>query len=372
MSRGYADLRVLHLQVEFSTWAQARPWSYAAGLGLEEGLSAAGVQFVTLTTPWLGRAAEVLAGQRFDQVWIEVVHQSAAPDALFEWIAGLAPVRVGFMGESLHYGDAERPIWPEVFPELAARKIRVESRLPYLTHAVTVDEADAQDLTARGLPSMWWPQAVPGRFIRTQVPPPGHRAIFGGTPYGKRQEILQHPALQGLLSRPASAEDQSLLPALFDGLQQATIGFMERGLKSWQRSLPAYLATLREIRQGAFELYLDALQAGCAVVNLPHLVKGYAGRVAEGMAAGRPVVSWDIPKRPMNRNLFEDGREILLFDADQPRQLADHLERIMRDPAFAARLADAARLKLQAFHTVEHRVAQILDWSTTGVEPRFA
>jgi glycosyltransferase involved in cell wall biosynthesis len=372
MSSGYNGLRILHLQVEFNTWAQARPWSYAAGLGLDEGLSAAGVEFLTLTTPWLGRAPEIVAGHQFDQVWMEVVHQSAAPKALFEWIAGLAPVRVGFLGESLRYAEAERAIWPEVFPQLAEREVRVESRLPYLTHAVTVDEADAQDLTARGLPSMWWPQAVPARFIRTQTPPPGHRAIIGGTPYGKRQEILQHPALQGLLSRPGSAEDQSLLPALFDGLQQAAMGFVQQGLKSWQRSLLAYMTTLREIRQNAFELYLDALQTGCAVVNLPHLVKGYAGRVVEGMAAGRPVVSWDLPHRPMNRALFEDGREILLFDPEQPRQLAEHLERIMRDTTFATRIADAARWKLQTFHTVEHRVAQILAWSAAGVEPRFA
>jgi Glycosyl transferases group 1 len=371
MSRDYSNLRVLHLQVEFSTWAQARPWSYCVGLALEEGLAASGAQTLTLTSPWLNRAQEIIGTQRFDQVWIEIVHQSPAPAALFEWVASLAPVRIGLVGEGLQYTEADRARWPEAFDEVSPRKERVERILPYITHVVAVDEVDARDLTEVGLPSMWWPQAVPRRSIRVNPPQAGHRVIFGGTPYGKRGDILAHPSLQGLVAKPRGAEDQTMLPLLFDGLHQATYAFLEQGRSEWRSSLATYLSTLRDIRRTSFELYLDSLQTGCAVLNLPGLAKCYAGRVFEGMAAARPVISWDIPERPRNRALFEEGDEILLFNADEPRQLTQQIERVMRDSTWATRLADNARRKLEAFHTIEMRVQQILDWSTHGIEPRF-
>jgi len=371
MSREYPSLRILNLQLEFNNWALARPWSYCVGLALEEGLEAAGVNFLTLTSPWLNRAREIVGERRFDQVWVEIVHQSTAPAALWEWIAGLAPVRIGFVAESLQYNESERALWPDAFDQLEPRKQRVEQVLPYLTHAVAVDEVDAEDLTEAGLPAMWWPQGVPSRTVRHDVPPPGHRAVSGGTPYGKRAEILAHPAVKGLVARPRGAEDQSLLPLLFDGLHQATYAFFEQGRTDWQSSHDLYMTTLRAIRRSSFELYLDALQSGCAVLNLPSLAKCYAGRVYEGMAAGRPIISWDIPNRPRTRALFEIGREILLFNPDQPAKLAEHIERLIREPEVAERVVDAARCKLREFHTIERRVRQILEWSTEGVEPKF-
>lgn len=367
----FSRLRILHLQVEFNNWTEARPWSYAVGLGLEEGLEAAGVEFLTLTSPWLNRAQEIIGERRFDQVWLEIVHQSQAPLALFEWAASLAPVRLGLVGESLQYAEAERARWPEAFDQLGPRKERVEAILPYLTHVVAVDEVDVADLNACGLPSMWWPQAVPRRSIRTDVPPPGHRAVFGGTPYGKRGDMLADPALQGLVFKPRGAEDQTLLPMLFDGLHQATFTFLREGRTDWQPSFAAYMTTLRDIRRRSFEMYLDSLQAGCAVVNLPSFCKAYAGRVYEGMAAGRPAISWQVPDRPRNLALFDDMQEIMLFDPDSPRELAARIENVIRDPALAARLVCNARQKLEQFHTLERRVEQILHWSIDGVEPRF-
>src|SRR5438067_9752015 len=104
---------------------------------------------------------------------------------------------------------------------------------------------------------------------------------------------------------------------------------------------------LRRVRRELFSQFLEGLQAGSAVVNLPHLVKAYAGRVVEGMAAGRPVVSWDLPDRPRNRALFEEDQEILLFQRDQPEHLAEHLRRLRADPQLGQSLADNARRKVR-------------------------
>jgi hypothetical protein len=367
-------LRVLHLQLEFHTWRDARPWTYSVGLGLEEGLAASGVQFLTLPTPWLERAKEILEGQRFDQLWVEAVHQDSFDNGELEWLASLAPVRVGLVGESLTYTPEDRALWPELWPHLSRRQAAVSRRLAYMTHAVVTDERDAETLNASGqIAAMWWPQAVPKRFILSAPPAPtGAPGLFAGTAYGKRQEFLNHPSLQGLLARFSSPEDRGIYPGLFEALHLAVLGFMQKKLPDWQTSLPAYLDVLRTTRRGLFGQFLQGFHAGCAVVNLPHLVKSYAGRVVEGMAAGRPVVSWNVPDRPRNRDLFEDGHEILLFHRQRPDQLADQLRRLQAEPAYGDRIANNARRKLKRFHTVEHRVQQILDWTTRGREPVFA
>ena len=137
-------------------------------------------------------------------------------------------------------------------------------------------------------------------------------------------------------------------------------------------NLCTYLVRLRYVRERCFANWLKALQTGRAIVNLPHLVKTYAGRVVEGMAAGRPVLSWEIPERPRNKALFEDGKEILLFPNNNPHYLADQLERILRDHDLSQRLVANARKKLRRFHTAEIRVRQILDWVTGGRVPQYS
>ena len=89
------------------------------------------------------------------------------------------------------------------------------------------------------------------------------------------------------------------------------------------------------------------------------------------MAAGRPVISWEIPGRPRNKALFEDGHEIVLFSENAPEQLASQIERVAGDRSFSQRIVVAARKKIRQFHTSEIRVRQILDWITNGTAPRY-
>jgi glycosyltransferase involved in cell wall biosynthesis len=117
---------------------------------------------------------------------------------------------------------------------------------------------------------------------------------------------------------------------------------------------------------------MDALQRDPVVVNLPHLVGTYPGRVTEAMAAGRAVVAWDVPGRPRNRALFEDGEEILLFSGTEPAALAAALSRLRRDPARAATIATNGWRKVRRAHTIERRVEQILAWTETGDAPVFS
>ncbi len=78
-----------------------------------------------------------------------------------------------------------------------------------------------------------------------------------------------------------------------------------------------YLQALRNIRLQAFSVYLDSMAEGSAVINFPSFGKIYTGRVYEGMAAGRPVITVQLEDRPLLESLFEDGKDILLYPEGQ-------------------------------------------------------
>ena len=372
-------MRILLIIPEFPTWNMARSWSYAAQLGIEEGLAAIGADYVTIPSTygissedpgsWLAYARSICAGRRFDQIWMELVH-GAYNDELLQWIAGLAPVRIGLLPESLQY-DADILA---LYPQFRDRQSTVEARLQYMTHALAVDEKDVDRLNSWGfVRAMWWTQAVPQRFVFEQPPPPtASYAFFHGTIYGNRGKWLENPVLTGLLAGMASPENNTYFPELFNKLNQTAINRLKNGAAVDDKLLSAYLEPLRRLRRECFGLWLRGLQTGCAVVNLPHFVKAYPGRIVEGMAAGRPVITWEIPDRPRNKALYDDGREILLYPDDGQDVLADHVRRLQSDPKLVQRIATIARLKLLSLHTIEKRVEQILQWIETGVEPDYS
>jgi glycosyltransferase involved in cell wall biosynthesis len=360
-------LRVLLVQLEFTTWRRARHWSYAPQLGFEDGLRANGVECFTVLTPWLPHLPEICAGQRFDQVWVEIVHNDLS-ETILEWLARCAPVRVGFVGESLSYTEETYLL----APHLRTRRAQVEHRLGYLTHVLAVDEADVADIEARRLArAMWWVTAVPRRFIAARLPPPvSTPAAFTGAVYGERERWLAAPELSGLIVHQPSPDEGTLHPQLFDLLHRVLpVGL--RGVRPARWLLPAYLHALRALRRRSFARWIEAMRGACAVVNLPSWIQAYPGRVFEGMAAGRPVISWAIPDRPRTTALFENDVEVLFFDRTDPKALAARISQVLADPRWAAGIAAHARDTLLRFHTAEGRTAQILDWLADGREPSY-
>jgi len=370
---GWGSLRVLLIQLEIPSWVRARSWSYASQLGIEEGFLANNVEFMTLlafsgipssdSRSWLGYARKLCCGKRFDQVWVEIVHSDLEDDFL-EWLSTLAPVRIGYIAESLRYDPEE---WA-IDASFQHRWVKVQRRLHYLTHALVIDEKDAEDLNAQTrVRAMWCPAAVPKRYLSESIPEPQKPyALFCGALYGEREAWLRNPELRECLLHIPPPEEGTPYPGSFDRLIQ--LGFQlvreERFVNG--HSLNKYLNGLRKIRRHVFALWVEALQQGCAVVNLPHLVKAYSGRVVEGMAAGRPVISWEIPNRPLNKALFEEGKEILLFPKENPSALVAHIQRITKDPSSGRKIAERALRKIRESHTMEKRVEQVLQWVETG------
>lgn len=365
--------KILLVQLEFSVWAQAKAWSYLGGFAVEDGLRANGCECVTLPAfqdvqdhlpqSWLRHAKDLLADQRFDQVWVWLVHNRYS-DEFLQWIAELAPVRVGLIMESLEYHEEDYQRWPH----LRERAGFVERQVRYMTHVLTADEHDADVLNQSGLvQALFWPSAVPARFITTTIEPPSRgEAAFYGELYGERKAWLSIPGLKDILVHPPSAEAGTDYPRLFDALHQQ----MQERLRSGWRPTPAVLAEYvglwRRLREAIFANWLASLKTWSAIVNLPSLFQSYAGRVAEAMAAGRPVISWEIPDRPRTRELFTAGQNILLYPKNRPQVLQDHVKRISCDSAYAQEIATFAREELLRSHTTEVRARQWLDWIETG------
>ncbi len=373
-----ATQRALLIQLDFQTWATARPWTYSAAFGVQEGLMANGVECVTVpaiaehacSTPasWVYHAKQALAGQHFDQVWLWLIHTPLDQTTL-EWVAGLAPVRVGVLMESLRY-DADDYTWA---PQLKLRPSQLEAQLPYLTHVLAPDEQDAADLTARGVANvLWWPSMVPERFI---VPPGGvpmqTQAVFHGTPYGRRQNWVSEPSLAGRLHCATAAQPLTRNQQLFDQLQQVAAQYLAEGHAVNDAAIREYAQSLQQIRLAEFTEWMAQLVQWPAIVNLPSLAKFYGGRVIEAMAAGRPVISWDIPGHPKNRSLFEADKDLLLFPLNDSQALALQIDRVLQDHTFAESLARRAQEKVKRYHTAERRLRGTLEWIRTGQTPDY-
>jgi hypothetical protein len=377
-------MKILYIPLDFLEWKNARHLTYFFSLGFEEAFRANGIDFTTIPTickdsagtrdanrmdAWLVMAKNICSGQVFDQVWVEAVHNPLDEDVL-RWLESLAPIRLAMVGESLIY---DREV-SDANPHLANRRSMVEGRLRHFTHALIVDEADAADLTARNvIKTFWYPSAVPERFLGAGLDvEPEKRASFSGAVYGKRGSLLDDPRFKGILSNTPSQDAEFGIPEQFDSVQRKFLSCIDSGRPVGREMLEAYLRPLRAIRSESFGMWIRHLSKAGAVVNLPSYYQGYAGRVAEGVAAGRAVISWDVMDRPRNRALFVEGEEILLFHEDDRDGLHSHIQNVMGDPLYAQAIAGRALRRMWRFHTLEKRVGFILDWMETGVEPDFS
>ena len=101
-----------------------------------------------------------------------------------------------------------------------------------------------------------------------------------------------------------------------------------------------------------------ALYAGAEVVAVPSVIPDALSRVIlEAMAGGRPVVGTAVGGTP---ELIEDGETGLLVPRRDPAALANAVERLLADPAFAARLGVAARHRVETRFTPDASVKRLL------------
>jgi predicted SAM-dependent methyltransferase len=368
------NLKVLYIPLEFKTWRDASHMPYTCNYAFEEGFDANGIEYFTIpaiyepdpsqSSPWLQHAKKLCEGRQFDQVWLEIVHTRYDDDFL-EWLSLLCEVRIGFMGESMETHPDELVNNPA---GTLRRQTNLKHTLKHVTHVVAVDEKDVEQLNNSGsIQAKWlWDAGLqPRRSINlAPLPSPIYPALFYGALYGVRKKWMELEILKGLILRPeASLEFSTDLPQQFDELNTRNLRALAGQHAVDPYHFSKYMDSLRKIRKECFSLWQDGLKEGAAIINLPQFGKAYASRVSEGIAAGRPVITWEIPGRPKTKALFENGKEILLYDQNSPEQLRDHIQRVIKEPRYAQNIAENARKKLLAHHNVEELVRQILLWT---------
>lgn len=351
-------MRILYLPLDFLTWAFGRSQSFLAQTSLLYGMQNY-TQDVTYACVlgnahpvWMHQIIEQLKNEKFDVVWAEVVHTNITQEWA-DWLVNIAPVRIAFMGESLQFFEDSDP-W------LANRQAMVENRLKLFTHAVAVDEEDVARFNSSGLiKAKWYPSCVPEHYISQTVAfNRENPAGFFGSIYGARKDIIEHPAIQPLLKVHPIVEETNGLADQFNAVNVGAFYLSQYD----PACILAHGKLTKDLRSVIFDNFLKYIASNCSSsVNLPSIFKGYAGRVIEAMSAGVPVISWDIPDRPINRGLFEPGKEILLFDKDNIDQLKQHILDIQQTD-LGVELATNALKKVRENHTSEKFIKETIDW----------
>ena len=349
--------KILYLPLEFPTWlGGGHSWSYSAALAYERGLTRAGCDVTTLNTACAPFLKKVIRQQRYDQVWFHCHPRHISDFAFRQWVSDIAPVRLMLCGESVEYSEEEvaREPW------LASHTRTAELWEPFITHAAFVDPADTMRLTPRirggHVNAMHWLQAVPEKFVLpVNERPKRSSAVFVGTLYPPRDRWAWD--LAEVMERLDSPESDTF-SWLFEKSHEVIQRVFERtGTRApwWgAKAVGLYNRFQHGLRGHAFRNFLGALRDGVATVGLPSMVKTYSGRVVEGMAAGRPVLTQRIPGHP---EVFA-GDELLHYDTVE--DLGESIRRLQREPAFANAIATRARANLLAHHTVETRTAELL------------
>ena len=341
-------MKILHLPLEFERWHSAKKFAYSIGVGMIDGFESNHITHLTIplsytTDIWLRKIKQLVGNNTFDQVWIEVVH-SIVPKPIMEWIASLAPIRVGFVVESLTIAPEE---FKDNFVGTQRRINNLNSKLPYLTHAVVCDERDLHTLN---IPTMLYSVSIPKRLVKLPSST-NDKAIFYGTPYGNRGEWLN--ILKDRLNiNPPSDEDRSQFPIMFECL------FID---PSHQSNYLSFFQKWYTIRHNLYTIWINHLHnlPGCAMINLPHRTEVASGRIIENMESGKPVIS-PVLKNELSSS-FEDEKNILYYkDIDG---LIKCMDKLQQDPDLRFSIAEAARLNLLENYTTEVQVKQILEFT---------
>lgn len=368
--------RALILMLEFSSWSVAKPLSYTASYAYEDGLRSKGFDCTVLpcfadlnpnyADLWYQTVQKQFDGERYDQVWIWLIHLNP-PQHFMEWLASIAPIRVGVLIESLTYSDEDKSI----HDHFNTRWPILRSQIPYLTHILTADEADENlIIDSTGCPAKWTPTSIPARFLDTEeetYPRKGPPA-FLGTLYEKRAALLSHPSLAGLVSLPKEAESATSIPERFDEISRSLLRDIFSQSAHSARLLPKHYDALRMVREESFLVLLKEFRSWIGILNLPSYFRGLTGRVFEAIAVGTPVITWVIPDRPRANSLFANGIEILQFDPTSPADLRQKLRRLSDDYDYAVAIASRAREKLISNHSSEIRTQETLLWISSSMK----
>jgi len=102
---------------------------------------------------------------------------------------------------------------------------------------------------------------------------------------------------------------------------------------------------------------MPALLAASSIVCLPSYREGLPKALIEAAAAGRPIITSDVPGC---REVVRDGENGLLVPARDSARLTQALERLLRDPAMRRRMGACGRQRAEQEFGLDAVIAQTL------------
>ena len=348
-------MNILYMPLEFPKYFSAKKMTYPVGVGMCEGFANIDFTVVPLfynSTLWGSFLQQIVMGQEFDQIWLEVVHSTMSPE-LLEFIHSLAPVTAGFVIESL-------TIHPDEYVNNPVGTKNRESNLamksPYLTHVVVTDERDLQSFN---VPTLFEVASVPKSMIHPSINEQAlavDKTIFFGTPYGERSKWIDALGDKISVNPHGDLEEQTglnqkyqtVVDSAFHNMQGKSaipVGYYKIFCNDWMTT-----------RKQMYHNWINILNSieGFGVLNPPHRTAVLSARVIEAMAAGKVVFS----HRMQNGAdfLFNNGENILYYESLE--ELEDLIANI--DYADKYMIAQNAINTVLENHTTEKLVQRVL------------
>jgi glycosyltransferase involved in cell wall biosynthesis len=183
------------------------------------------------------------------------------------------------------------------------------------------------------------------------VPRSENRVVFSGTLTGKKGIVSLIEAWPTVVNSYPDAELHVF----------GKDGRTEDG-ESMQEFLSARLngtsASVRFHGHVSREKLFEALCTACAAV-FPSYAEAFAIAPLEAMACGCPTI---YSRQGSGPEMMEDGRDGLLIDPHQPRQIADAILNILSNPTFARQIGDSGRNRIREQFSIASLVNQNIDF----------
>lgn len=261
-------------------------------------------------------------------------------------------------------GDVQVVIANSFRAYLAAKLATFQSRVPVIFWIHTINQIETTPLKTGLFRTLTRNDTLlyVSRAVRDGNQPPGHRGrsavIYNAVeppemkaewqPYDRKQRVGHGlPAGGTVLGYVANMVDYKDHRTLFNGFnalasRRPDVHLMLVGDGPLMNDLKGYVAGLETADRIHFLGMRTDARALLGLIDIyvhPSPEEAFGMAVVEAMLAGRPIVAARSCALP---ELIDDGTTGLLFEPQNPQDLARQVERLLDDPALATRLAHAA------------------------------
>lgn len=350
-----------------ASWSEGAASGYAIFYGIKEGLEANGHSCDVILPAWVPYLGKLFPRSQYDQVWF--YGPTMLDETTLASLSERVSTRVCFVTESLYVNPVELKLNPVGTKQ---KTEGIERAIKYATHLIVADEHEIAVAKTLQKPCLWFDAE---QIVCTRHQPETmswekvkRKAIFSGTPYGKRREYLQHPDLRDLIETPLPREIFTRIPALYDQTKAlerhylANPGLIEA--ESYSQIVSNYILT----RDAVARMVIDKIRNYACYAALPNLTTKHNLGVAKSIIAGRPVILRYIEDRPLTNAFYKAGEDALYYQEDNIQELATGIRALSNDLALADHMVNCARDKLFKHNTLERFVWRALKWIDTGID----